>query len=166
MRIFFSILLILIGLYSQAQSDKGLQLVSPAEQKKLTLKDLTKFDSHSVDSLRIYNHAGVYRSTLKGITGVSLKDILKNISFGEESPKVLSRYYIVCEAEDGYAVVFSWNELFNTAVGDSILVVTGITEGVSEGENSGLAVISPQDRATGRRYVKQLKQITIHRIKI
>ena len=161
MRIFFLTLLMLTGWYGGAQAQRVLQVVSPIEHRNFTPVELKQFGNEFVDSLRIYNHAGEYRSTLMGISGVPLKLILKDIPLGEESPKVLSRYYIVCEAADGYAVVLSWNELFNTEVGDRVLVVTGIREG---GDNTRFALISPLDRATGRRYVKQLDKISVFRI--
>src|SRR5690606_37019505 len=111
----------------RAQDRKNLDITTP-ENKTMTLafEKLITFRDHSLDSLPIYNHAGKYRSTLKGIKGVRLKEVLRNIALGEESPKVLSEYYIVCVATDGYKVVFSWNELFNTPIGDAVLVVTNI----------------------------------------
>lgn len=164
MRIFFSTFLILLSLAAVAQNTRELRIVTPATEKVVSIRELGGLKSHLLDSVRIYNHAGVYRSTLQGITGVSLKDVLKDIPLGEESPKVLSRYYIVCGAEDGYQVVLSWNEVFNTPVGDSVLVVTGIKNRGSEGDTGSLALLSPKDYATGRRYVKQLNRITVLRV--
>ncbi|WP_134087864.1 hypothetical protein [Olivibacter sp. XZL3] len=85
---------------------------------------------------------------------------------GEESPKVLSEYYIVCIAKDGYKVVFSWNELFNTPIGDSVLVVTNINEATNGEQEDDLALLSPKDMATGRRYVKQLQTIQFLRVSL
>ena len=33
-------------------------------------------------------------------------------------------YYFTCIASDGYKVVFSWNELFNTVAGNTVYIVT------------------------------------------
>ncbi len=89
-----------------------------------------------------------------------LKDVLSKISFKEKSPKVLSEYYITCIAEDGYKVVFSWNEIFNKTVGNHVLI---IPETESRPEN-GISTLSPTDFATGRRYVKKLKTIQLKNV--
>ena len=157
----------LTGIWLRAQDAKGLDIITPDNKTtNLTFAEIEAFPAHSQDSLRIYNHAGAYRSTLKGINGVMLKDILKDIAVGEESPKVLSEYYLVCIATDGYKVVFSWNELFNTAVGDNVLVVTNINEATNGAQHDELALISSEDYATGRRYVKQLKTVKLVRVKL
>jgi hypothetical protein len=62
--------------------------------------------SVSIDSLQLYNHLMEPRSKLRKIKGVLLKEVLKDIVFDAESPKLLSEYYIVCSAPDNYKVVF------------------------------------------------------------
>ncbi|MDM8174118.1 molybdopterin-binding protein [Olivibacter sp. 47] len=167
MKAILTTFLILSAVFLRAQDMKNLDIITPDNKKTtLTFEETATFEVHSLDSLRIYNHAGVYRSTLKAVKGILLKDILKDITFGEESPKVLSEYYIVCIATDGYKVVLSWNELFNTPIGDSVLVVTNIKAATNGEQENELALLSPKDKATGRRYVKQLQTIKILRVKI
>ena len=139
-----------------AQSAKSIEIVAPDNQKTIvTSAELLKYPQHIIDSIQITNHLKEYKSTLKNIKGVLLRDILSKIS-----PKVLSEYYITCIAEDGYKVVFSWNEIFNTTVGDHILIIP-------ETENrpkDGISTLSPTDFATGRRYVKMLKTIRLKKV--
>lgn len=164
MKTIITAMFILSTTWLRAQERENLTIATPDHQTTtLTFEQLTSFTVHSIDSLRIFNHAGKYRSTVKGIKGVQLKEVLSNTPLGDSSPKVLSEYYIVCIAADGYKVIFSWNELFNTSVGDSVLIVTDIKE-VTDGEQeNNLALLSAQDIATGRRYVKQLETIKILR---
>lgn len=165
MKAILTTFLILSGMLLHAQDAKNLDITTPDNKTTtLTFEKITAFPEQSLDSLRIYNHAGKYRSTLKGIKGVLLKEVLKNVPLGEESPKVLSEYYLVCMAADGYKVVFSWNELFNTPIGDSVLVVTNIREASGREQEDELALVSPKDIATGRRYVKQLQTVKLVRI--
>ncbi len=167
MKTIITALLILSSALLHAQDAKNLAITtSDNKTATLTFEKIAAFPEQSVDSLRIYNHAGAYRSTLKDIKGVLLKDILKDATFGAESPKVLSEYYIVCIATDGYKVVLSWNELFNTPVGDSVLVVTNIKAASAGEQKDQLALLSAKDRATGRRYVKELRTIKILRLKL
>ena len=158
-------LLMLPCIWLHAQDAKSLDIITPDNKNTtLTFERLTGFTAQSLDSLRIYSHTGGYRSTVKGIMGVLLKAVLANVALGEESPKVLSEYYIVCIATDGYKVVFSWNELFNTPIGDGVLVVTNIKEATNGKQEDELALLSPKDMATGRRYVKQLQTIKFFRV--
>ncbi|GGG74911.1 hypothetical protein GCM10007415_03070 [Parapedobacter pyrenivorans] len=154
-------------MWLRAQNVKNIDIVTPDNKKTtLTFEKLTGVTLQSLDRLRIYNHAGEYRSTLKGVKGALLKNVLTDMALGEESPKVLSEYYIVCIATDGYKVVFSWNELFNTPIGDNVLVVTNIKEATNGKQGGELALLSPEDIATGRRYVKQLQTIRFFRVNL
>lgn len=126
---------------------------------------LKKYNAKSIDSLQILNHLKEYKSTLKNIKGVLLKDVLANLKLGEESPKVLSEYYIICIAADNYKVTYSWNELFNSPTGEKVLLVTEVNGQQSIDQTEGVRIVTPTDFATGRRYVKNLKTIKIERVK-
>ena len=140
---------------------QSFEIINPDNEKKvITLDDLKAFQKHSIKSLKITNHLKEYKSTLENANGVLLRDVLSKVSFKEKSPKVLSEYYIVCIAEDNYKVVFSWNEIFNTAVGDNALLITD----AKDRPNDGISTLSPTDFATGRRYVKNLKTIQLKKV--
>ena len=94
-----------------------------------------------------------------------LKDVLSTIEINAESPKVLSEYYFVCKANDGYTVVYSWNELFNTTVGDSSYLVTEKGGKAASTLEGTILMISPKDFKTGRRHVKALTSIEVRRAK-
>ncbi|WP_008587291.1 hypothetical protein [Niabella soli] len=130
----------------------------------LTGADLKKYPVSFVDSIPVYNHLMVRKLALHKVKGVLLKEILSKITITSPGPKELSRYYIACVASDDYTVVFSWNELFNTSTGDQVLLITQHDGQELEQMNDRIALISPTDRATGRRYVKGLKKIIIKHI--
>ncbi|MBZ4191342.1 molybdopterin-binding protein [Niabella sp. 3A5MI-3] len=134
------------------------------QSQVLALADLKKYPLSFVDSIPVYNHLMVRKSVLYKVAGVPLKRILSTMMITSPSPKELSRYYIVCVASDGYSVVFSWNELFNTATGDQVLLIIRHDGQDPERLNDRIALISPSDRASGRRYVKGLKKIIIKHI--
>ena len=101
---------------------------------------------------------------MHNVKGILLKDILSKGEIEEEAPKLLSEFYFVCIASDNYKVVFSWNELFNNDLGKAIYVITE-----SDGKGIALledriAIISPGDYTTGRRYVQCLQKISIERV--
>jgi hypothetical protein len=136
-------------------------------KKSLTvsLVDLSSYKSYSIDSIVITNHLGERRSTLKNVKGVLLKDILSKVEIDAETPKVLSEYYFVCIASDNYKAVFSWNEIFNSATGNSVYILTGHDGKPASALDNRIALVSPKDQMTGRRYVKGLQKIIIERVK-
>ena len=134
-------------------------------QFSFSQNDLLAFTSHSVDSIIIYNHLMQPRKTIKHIKGVLLKDILDKATIDVSSPKLLSEFYITCIASDNYKVVFSWNEIFNSAVGDHVMIITESNGQRGDQMADRIALLSPSDRATGRRYVKGLQKIVFEQVK-
>jgi hypothetical protein len=111
----------------------------------------------------ITNHKGDVKGTAKDLTGVLLKDFLLSIELDAENPKVLSEYYFTCIASDGYKVIYSWNELFNTAIGNSVYILTSKDNQPLEKLDENIVMIATQDIRTGRRYVKNLQSIIVRR---
>jgi len=131
----------------------------------LELNDIKKFNAVSVDSVRITNHLMEYKKSIKNIKGVLLKDVLSKIEFDVSSPKLMSEFYIICVASDNYKVVFSWNEIFNSDLGRHALIILAADGMPAENRDDRIALLSPSDHATGRRYVKGLHKIIIQRVK-
>jgi hypothetical protein len=132
---------------------------------KFSLKLATGFTSHSTDSIVIYNHLHERKRAIHNIKGILLKDVLEKAGLNEDKPKLFSEFYFTCIASDGYKVVFSWNELFNTEIGDQAMIITA-----EEGKNADtiddhIALLSPLDKNTGRRYVQNLQEIKVERVK-
>ena len=78
---------------------------------------------------------------------------------------MLSEYYFVFAASDGYKVVYSWNELFNTSVGESVYLVTEKDGKTITEMDDSILVVSTKDFKTGRRNVKGLASIAVMRVK-
>lgn len=129
----------------------------------VSLADLSSHKYHSIDSIVITNHLGEKRSTLRKLKAVLLKDILDKVEIETETPKVLSEYYLVCIASDNYKAVFSWNEIFNSPTGNSVYIITNVDGNPASTLDSRIALVSPKDQMTGRRYVKGLKKIVVER---
>jgi len=131
----------------------------------LSLADLSSYKSYFIDSIVITNHLGERKSSLKKVKAVLLKDILDKVEIDAETPKVLSEYYLVCIASDNYKVVFSWNEIFNSDTGKSVYIITTQDGKPATGLDNRIALVSPKDQMTGRRYVKGLQKIVVERVK-
>jgi len=160
-----SILILFLGLTLNAQSSKSIAVTGDVTQPVIiNFSDLKNYQQHSVDSLPIYNHKMEYKSTLKKIKGVLLKDVLAKVDFKTDSPKFLSEFYLVCIADDGYKAVFSWNEIFNSANGDQVLILTELDGSDASKLKENIMLVTPTDKATGRRYVKNFSKILIQKV--
>ena len=164
--IFFSLMCCI----TQGQKNNGLTdefIINGNVKHTITfsLKDAGNFISHSIDSFVIYNHLHERKRIIRNVKGVLLKDVLENAGLEEENPKLFSEFYFTCIASDGYKTVFSWNEIFNTALGNKILVITEEDGQKAETLNDHIAILSLLDKATGRRYVQNLEQVKVERVK-
>jgi len=132
---------------------------------QFSLNQAADYSSVSVDSLVIYNHLLQKKRVIKNIKGILLRDIISKAAIDINSPKLLSEIFITCIASDNYKVVFSWNELFNTAIGQHVLILTSLDGKPAAEGNDRIAVLSTMDEATGRRFVKGLEKVIIEQVK-
>jgi hypothetical protein len=132
----------------------------------LTIKysDLAKEKLVTIGDFTVTNHLGEFKKTYKGVKGIMLLDVLKPLVITSASPKLLSEYYLVFKASDGYTVVASWNELFNTEVGKTFYLVTEADGKSLDGATESILLINTKDFKTGRRHVKGLQSIEVKRI--
>lgn len=162
---YFLTFLFLSALSVKAQESK--EFTVEGELKKtmtVNLSSLAGFPSVKVDSITIYNHLMQRKSSIKNITAVPLKELLSGLEITSDSPKSLSEYYLVCTATDGYKVVLSWNEVFNSSSDNNILVLKSFDTEPQKAEKGNIALLVPADKATGRRFVKGLHKISILRV--
>jgi hypothetical protein len=155
--------LFLMG-FDTAQSTKSFVVKGKVKaEKKIEMPDLQKLTLHSIGSVNITSHKGDLKGKAKDMKGVLLREVLQTVELDAESPKFYSEYYFVCKGGDGYKVVYSWNELFNTAVGNSVYIILEKDGKNLTDDEDSLLMISSEDVRTGRRYVKNLEIIQVGR---
>ena len=78
--------------------------VSGLVKKEMTfsLEDIERYPSKSIADVTITNHMGEPRGTATKLTGILVKDILKDLELQEQSPKLFSEFYLVFVAADNY----------------------------------------------------------------
>lgn len=135
-------------------------------QKDMTfsLSDLERHVSTSIPDVVITNHLGAYRATAKQLSGILIKDLLKDLELKEENPKLFSEFYLVFIAKDGYKVVYSWNEIFNNPVGNHLYFITDRDGKNLKDMSDRLLVLTTNDFQTGRRHIKDIDKIVIKRV--
>jgi hypothetical protein len=162
----FIFLFITISLFAQKDPKPTSSFIISGKVKSpvtVLVADLKKFKIQDIGDVVITNHAGEPKGTAKALKGVLLKDVLSLVQIESESPKVLSEFYIVCKANDKYKVVYSWNEIFNSTVGEAVFIVLEKGGQPLEKMDDSILMISPKDFRTGRRHVKALASIEIKR---
>jgi DMSO/TMAO reductase YedYZ molybdopterin-dependent catalytic subunit len=112
------------------------------------------FDLRCFTTRRFIRRVGRYR-------GVCLTDLITEAGLRNDSPGDFKRTVFVAVAHDGYAVTFSWHELFNTPVGESAIVAYECA-GESLSVEDGVPILfSGADIMPARRHVKRLARLVV-----
>lgn len=130
----------------------------------VSFEEIAQSDKSDLGNFKVTNHRGEFKKEYRDVEGVELLAILEKIKIRVDKPRELSEYYLIFRASDGYAVVCSWNEIFNTEIGKSLYIVTA-ADGKSLTESSDrILMVSTKDFNTGRRHIKNLYSIEVKRI--
>lgn len=130
----------------------------------LTVEDLRKFPPQQVGDLPLICQSGANVGNLENLKGVLLRDILEKAIIKAPGHNDVKKMVIIASASDGYKVVFSWTELFNSSIGEGVIVFFE-KDGFPLADNEGkIAMISTKDIRTGPRHVKWLQNIEVRKI--
>ncbi|HEY1609859.1 MAG TPA: molybdopterin-dependent oxidoreductase [Paraburkholderia sp.] len=108
--------------------------------------------------LRCYT-TGRFIRTVAPYRGVRLVELLQHAGLRNEAPGDFKRMVFVATAHDGYAVVFSWHELFNTPVGELVIVAYECDSVALDAEHGAPILFSGADFVPAPRHVNRLARI-------
>jgi cytochrome c551/c552 len=131
---------------------------------KLSVDDLLKFPPQQVGEVPVVCQSGANLGKLENLKGVLLRDILEKAVIVSRSHNDVKKMVIIATASDGYKVVFSWSEVFNSPVGEGVLVFFERNGMALEDDEGRIAMVSTKDIRTGPRHVKWLKAIEVRKI--
>jgi hypothetical protein len=130
----------------------------------ITMDSLNSYPLKEIGEIKVTNHLGDFKHKDDKLKGVLLKDILIHSELVANSPKLFSRFYFACIGSDGYTIVYSWNELFNTEVGDNVYILLE-KNGVKAAQMpESLQMASTLDFKTGRRFLHNLDKIIVSQV--
>lgn len=140
--------------------------ITGSVKQTLTLQvdDLRKFPAHQVGEVPLVCQSGADKGKLKNFKGVLLRDILNKAAIDAPAHNDVKKIAVIASASDGYKAVFSWNELFNSPIGDGVMVFFEKNGLPLTSEEGRIAMVSSKDNRTGPRHVKWLRGIEVKKI--
>jgi hypothetical protein len=130
------------------------------KEKTYTLAQIKTFSKTELGSVNT-SCSQKRKEESKGVKVVLVKDLLDSVRFDYTSPRMLNQFYFRFEASDGYVVVFSFNEIYNTETGKNLFVVTEKDgKDITEMENR-ILLLTTTDLKTGNRNIKNLARIVV-----
>ena len=171
MKRYFGLLFILIyagaALAQEAPYKTTHQFTITGQIKKelvITMDSLNSYPLKEIGDIKVTNHVGDFKHQDEKLKGVLLKDILGHSQLQANSPKLYSQFYFVCVGADGYKVIYSWNELFNTPIGDQVYILMEKNGVKADKLPESLQMASMMDMKTGRRYLHNLDKIVVGQV--
>jgi DMSO/TMAO reductase YedYZ molybdopterin-dependent catalytic subunit len=113
---------------------------------------LEPFDLFCFSTGQFIRSVGSYR-------GVPLRVLLDAAGVRQRGNMDFKRTVFLAHAHDGYAVTFSWHELFNSPIGDSVLVAYASGDVPLEIEDGLPILVSGADTVRAPRHVKRLARV-------
>lgn len=140
--------------------------VSGAVKNSLTLKvdDLRAFAADQIASVTVTRRVDD-KETASTVRGVKLTALLERAVLASTDQNDWKHTVVLATATDGYQVVFSWPELFNSDIGAGALVIFE-RDGQPLAEREGrIALVSARDLRNGPRSVRWLVHLYVRVLK-
>lgn len=98
------------------------------------------------------------------LRGVPLRRLVDAAGPAFDQRTDFKRVALVAESREGYRALFSWNEVFNSVVGDGVVVAWDSPDAPLPDPAGPFALVSLYDRATGPRFVQRLASVDLHKL--
>lgn len=142
-----------------------LSLAGPlVEQREWAVADLAQLPHTELVVSRSVSGGEAQEVSKTAYRGVLLRDLLQAAKLHEAARHDFRRMLVIARASDGYVALFTWGELFNTKLGEQILVITRVNGKPLADAEGPYALRALADSRPGPRHVKWLKQIEVIRI--
>lgn len=135
-----------------------------SNKRVLDIEALEKLIGVKTGAMPVVCMSGETKENVQSYEGIKLKTILDNAGIEISSKKDFNKIYIHIISSDGYDVIFSYNEIFNTKNGDNIIVFYKKNGKLLEPHEGKIALISTDDIRNGPRHIKWLQKIIVKKI--
>ncbi|WP_428424818.1 hypothetical protein [Methylibium sp.] len=135
--------------------------VADAAPRGLRRSDLEALPPRSIAMRRTIERDGTRDEQMLNYGGWLLRDVLTLAGFDEAGRHDTRTWVIEAVATDGYRAVFSWGELYNSALGDQVYVIDSQDGRPLDARAGPLALRSLADRRPGPRHVRNLCALSL-----
>lgn len=161
----FLLYIILAGLTASAQktgdTTSAFTISGRVKQDKvISWQMLASFRLHELKSINT-SCSPKKEERIRQAKAVLLKDVLDSVSFDYSRGSELNAFYFVFVASDGYRLVYSYNEIFNTETGRNLYIAVELDGKPGNALPNSLLVLTTSDIKGGRRNMKWLKEIKV-----
>jgi DMSO/TMAO reductase YedYZ molybdopterin-dependent catalytic subunit len=108
--------------------------------------------------LRCYTTQRFIR-TVQSYRGVRLTELLRHAGLRNDVHGDFKRMVFLAVGHDGYFVTFSWHELFNTRLGEKVVIAYECGGAALDAEDGAPVLFSGADLVPAPRHVKRLARI-------
>jgi len=164
------VLVFAISLLYSANKEKEIVISNEVEvtgmvvnKLKLDVKELEKMSYKKSEKTPLVCMSGETKDNAS-YEGVLLRDIIDKAIIDAKSKSDYNKAYILVKSTDGYQTIFSYNEIFNTNLGDNIIVFYKRNGEYLDKHQGKIALISIDDIKNGPRHIKWLEKIIIGKI--
>lgn len=129
---------------------------------ELSVQDLTGMEMTEVRNVMMTCGSGRPEGVIQSYRGMRLTEILNLADVVKRTHTSPSALYVAVSSSDGRGALLSYQELFNTAIGEQAIVIIE-KDGKPLGADEGcFAFISASDVRTGPRRLRYLRRIQVH----
>lgn len=129
-------------------------------KKVVRIEDLKKMRSVVLENINTSCSPRTPETSIN-VRAVPLRDILDSLDFDAPGKGALNAFYFKFVASDGYTVVYSYNEIFNTDTGLHMYLVTEIDGKDIANLEKRMLLLTTSDLRSGRRNIKGLSRIVV-----
>ncbi|MEN6373792.1 MAG: molybdopterin-dependent oxidoreductase [Smithella sp.] len=130
----------------------------------LRVEDLQRMEISEVRNLTMLCGSGKEKGIVESYRGVLLRHILDSADIILKEHYSTNRIYFALKSSEGYWAIFSWHEIYNTAVGDQAVVIFEKNGEPLDEKEGAIAFISAGDYRPGPRRMRYLQKIEVHEI--
>ena len=143
-------------------TEQSVQIIGRVAQPlSISSTALRGMDTVDTGTLPMICGSGEPKGRIGNCRGVLLAELINLAEVVVREHNDTKKMVVVVASDDGYKTVFSWQEIFNSANGEGILVIVEKDGQPLHQGNGEVDLISSRDHLTGPRYVRRLKTIEI-----
>lgn len=163
-KISLSLLMLLLSFVVRAQQTDTFRVTGLVKaEKTITLRQLQDYKTVELHDINT-SCSPKKEERIKTVKAVLLKQVLDSVSFQYNNRRELNQFGFMFVASDGYKLLYSFNEIYNTQTGNNLFIVTELDGKPVEQTENRILILTTSDIRGGSRNMKWLKEIVVVKV--